>query len=108
MGHVVEGLSTSSPVTYLYCHSSHHGQQGQQRHASHPAQVHCLQDEEARPAQLLGRVRRVPHVVHALHFQLLDEAAAQVAQLVEAELAVVAAHTAVSCPRTRGKRVQMN
>lgn len=83
--------------THLQHHTSHHNQDGQQRHPSHPAQVHGLQDEEACPAQLLVRVRRVPHAVHPFHFQLFDETTAQVAQLVKAELSMVATHTTVSC-----------
>lgn len=86
-----------SPQTYLNHDSGHHSEDGEECHAAQPAQVWVLQDEEARPAKFLGCVRRVAHAVHPLHLQLLDEAAAEVAQLVEAELAVVAAHTAVSC-----------
>lgn len=95
----------SFTFTHLQCHGSSHNHDSKQRHASHPAQVHVLQDEEARPAQLLHGVGRVPHVVHSFHFELLEETAAHVAQLVEAELAVVTAHPAVSCPLAQGERL---
>lgn len=86
-------------LAHLNCNSSPHDHEGEQHHATHPAQVYGLQDEEPRPTQLLGRVRGVTHAVHPLHLQLFDEASALVAQLVKAELAVVAAHPTVSCTR---------
>lgn len=99
-------LSEWLTLTHLQSHGRGHHQHSEQRHASHPAQVHVLQDEETRPAQLLHGVGRVPHVVHSFHFELLEETAAHVAQLVEAELAVVAAHPAVSCPLAQEERPQ--
>ncbi|TNN66437.1 hypothetical protein EYF80_023345 [Liparis tanakae] len=91
-------LVTMLIATHLQSDRSHHDQDAEERHAPDPAQVHVIEDEEARPAQFLERVRRVAHAVHPLHVQLLDETSAHVAQLVKAELPVVAAHTAVSCP----------
>ena len=84
-------------ITHLEHNSSNHSQSGQERHLPHPAQVQILQEEEAHPAQLLLRVGWVAHAVHPLHLQLFDETTTQVAQLVEAELAVIAAHTTVPC-----------
>lgn len=75
------------------CQASKHGEQC---HAAQPAQVDLLEQQESSPAQLLGGVRRVTHAVDSLHFQLLDQTTAQVAELVEAVPAVVAAHTTVT------------
>lgn len=83
-------------LLYLHYKCSQGSQCGQQYHAAQPAQVNLLEEEEARPAQLLGSVGRVPHVVHPLHVQLLDQAAAHVAELVKAVLPVVTSHATVT------------
>lgn len=88
-----------SRVYHLNHHGGGDGQQSQYSHACQRAHLHLFEDEEASPAQFLGRVRRVPHAVHSFHLQLLDQAASQVTQLVEAKLAMVAAHPAVACRR---------
>jgi len=83
--------------THVEQEARHGHQHGESGHAPHPAQVGGLQEEESSPAQLFERVRRVAHVVQPLVLQRLDHAAPQVAELVEAELAVIAAHATVSC-----------
>lgn len=81
---------------YLHHKRCQAGQRGQQGHAPQPAHVQLLEQKEARPAQLFVCVGGVAHVVECLHFQLLDQTASQVAELVETVQAVIASHTAVT------------
>lgn len=88
-------------ICYLDHKSCQTDQRGHQHHAAQLAHVDLPQKQEARPAQLLGRVWWVAHAVDPLHLQLLDQAAAEVAELVEAVAPVVGAHAAVTCAGTQ-------
>ena len=94
-------------MSYLYYECCQNGKHGQQCHASKPSQVDRFEQEEACPAQLLGGVWWVAHVVGALHVELLDEAAAQVTELVKAVLAVVSSHAAVTCVGGGGEGIRI-
>lgn len=84
---------------FLYLHQERcqADQRGKHHHASQLAHVDLPKQKESRPAQLLGSVRGVAHAVDPLHLQLLDQTAAEVAELIEAVAPMIRAHTAVTC-----------
>lgn len=60
------------------------------------AQVHLLQEKYPRPLQLFGGMWWIAHLVHPLHIQLLNEAAAKMAQLIKGVFAMVTSHATVA------------
>lgn len=93
-------------LTYLHHKCCQATQNGQECQAAYPAHIDMREHQESSPAQLLGGVRRVTHTVDSFHLKLLDQTAAQVAELVKAVPAVVAAHTTVTLGR--GGRVSQS
>lgn len=83
------------PKTHLNHHCCHNPQQGQDKEPN-SGLVEPLQEEELGPIHLLLAARWVPHLVGALHLQVLDEAGAAVREGLEAVLAMVGAHPAVA------------
>lgn len=84
------------PLFYLDKEPCHHCDQSEKSHLTQSAHADLIEQEESNPAHFLGCVRRIPHAVHRLHVQLLDEAASQVAQPIKAVPPLVTAHTAVT------------
>lgn len=87
------------PYVFLYLHYEccQADQRGKHHHAAQLAHIDLPQQKESRPAQLLGSVGGVAHAVDPLHLQLLDQTAAEVAELIEAVAPVIRTHTAVTC-----------